>query len=121
MKSNADYSRKLVHSAVEGACLGEEAFLQGQPLPTFVTMSARCALRPAAVGALIGVASSVSGRKRHPCKVLAYGFIGGFIGFALGLAWQSRELVENVSLAAWKKIGNARDEHWFEKNPIDYA
>lgn len=121
MKSNADYSRKLVHSAVEGACAGEAAFLHGQPLPTFVTMSARCALRPAAVGALIGVIGGVSGSRRHPCKMLGYGFLGGALGFALGLSWQSRELIENVASNAWKSVGKIRDEHWFEKNPIDYA
>jgi hypothetical protein len=121
MKSNADYSRKLVHSAVEGACSGEEAFLHGQPLPEFAAMSTRCALRPAALGALIGIVGSVSGRKRHPARMLAYGFLGGAIGFAAGFVWQSRELVENVALTAWNRIGNVRDEHWFEKNPIDYA
>jgi hypothetical protein len=121
MKSNTDYSRKLVHSAVEGAHSGEEAFLHGQPLESFLAISARTALRPAAVGVLIGVLSAASGRRRHPARALAYGSLAGAIGFGAGLAWQSRHLVESVAMSAWKRIGKVRDEHWFEKNPIDYA
>ena len=121
MKSNADYSRKLVNSAVEGACSGEESFLHGEPLSEFAAMSTRCALRPAAVGALIGLVGSACAGRRHPGKMLAYGFVGGVIGFAAGFAWQTRELVENVAVTAWNRIDKVRDEHWFEKNPIDYA
>lgn len=121
MKSNQNYSRRLVHSAVEGAHFGGEAFLHGQPLESFLAVSARAALRPAAIGGLIGVLSGVSARRRHPIKALACGLLGGVSGFAASLAWQSRPLVESVAISAWKKIGKVRDEHWFEKNPIDYA
>ena len=121
IESNTDYSRKLVHSAVEGAHSGEEAFLHGQPLESFFAISARTALRPAAMGMLIGVLSGVLGRRRHPARALACGLLGGAIGFGAGLAWQSRHLVESVAVSAWKRIGKVRDEHWFEKNPIDYA
>ena len=119
-KSNIDYTQKLVHSAVQGAHSGEEAFLQGEPLAQFLGSSVRVALRPAAIGAFLGILSGCSER-RHPSKAVAYGFLGGAIGFSIGLAWESRRLAESVATSAWEKIGKVRDEHWFEKNPIDYA
>lgn len=119
-KVDMDYTRKLVHSAMEGAQNGEEEFLHGEPLDQFFGYSVRNALRPAAVGALMGIAGSCRDR-RHPAKTLAYGFLGGAMGFAVGLAWESRRLVISIADCAWKKVDKARDEHWFEKNPIDYA
>ena len=121
MKSNADYSRKLVHSAIEGAHSGEEAFLHGQPLESFLAISARSALRPAALGALVGLVAGVTARQRHPARAFAYSFLGGAVGFSAGLAWQARHLVESVATSARKTVGKVRDERWFEKNPIDYA
>ena len=49
-KSNIEYTRKLVHSAMEGVQGGEEDFLHGEPLNEFVGSSIRSALRPAAIG-----------------------------------------------------------------------
>jgi len=47
--------------------------------------------------------------------------LGGAIGFALGVAWQSRRLAASMTSAALGGMGKVRDEHWLEKNPIDYA
>jgi hypothetical protein len=60
-------------------------------------------------------------RHRSTCKALAYGVFGGAIGFGAGIAWKSRRLGESMVSSAWKNIGRVRDEHWLEKNPIDYA
>ena len=43
------------------------------------------------------------------------------IGFGAGLAWQSRDLGRCIFCDAVKSINKTRDDHWFEKNPIDYA
>lgn len=121
LKSNADYSRKLVHSAVEGAHSGEGEFLQGEALAPFLTESARNALRPALIGAFVGALSAYSGNRRKPTKTVALGLLGCAIGFGAAFAWESRRLGTSVARAAWKRISNARDEHWLEENPIDYA
>jgi len=118
-KSNVSYSQKLVHSAAEGAQLGEENFLHGSRLTPFLSVAAREAISPAAIGAFIGLLSCLS-QNRHR-RAFAYGVIGGAIGFGAALAWESRPLTASVVNAAWKEIGKARDQHWFEKNPIDYA
>ena len=117
-----EYGRKLFHSALEGARSGEEAFLHGKPLHLFVDQSAEHALPPAALAACLGAFGGYWGsRHRSPRKALACAAMVGAIGFVLGLAWESRHLTASVVSGAWRKIGRTRDEHWLEKNPIDYA
>ena len=117
-----EYGRKLFHSALEGARSGEEAFLHGKPLHHFVDQSAEHALPPAALAACIGAVGGYLGsRHRSPRKALACAAVVGAIGFVLGLVWESRYLTASVVSAAWRKVGKTRDEHWLEKNPIDYA
>jgi hypothetical protein len=121
LKSNANYSRKLVHSAAEGAHLGEEAFLHGERLGPFLRVVAHDAVRPAAVGALVGFVSSLVEGRRHPVRTLAFGLMGGAIGFGASLAWKSRPLTISIVNGARKELEKVRDQHWFEQNPIDYA
>jgi hypothetical protein len=37
------------------------------------------------------------------------------------VVWESRLLAASVAGGALSRIDKVRDEHWFEKNPIDYA
>jgi hypothetical protein len=120
-KSNTDYTRKLVNSAVEGAHSGEGEFLHGEPLTLFLNESARHALGPAVIGAFLGALSACSGEQRKTAKTIGLGLLGCAIGFGAAFTWQSRRLGSSVARAAWKRIGDARDAHWLEENPIDYA
>lgn len=121
-KSNADYGEKLVNSGIEGARSGGEAFLNGESLTPFLSESVRSALRPAALGACLGVLSSYPGsRQKSLGKVLAFGLLGGAIGFGAGVVWESRRLVASAANGAVRNIGKVRDEHWLAKHPIDYA
>ena len=121
-KSSADYSRKLVDSAVEGARTGEDKFLKEEALAPYLGESARRALTPAVVGACLGVLGGYLGNgRRSTSKALADGLLGGAIGFSAGMLWENRELTASVVSSAWENIGKTRDEHWFENNPIDYA
>jgi hypothetical protein len=52
---------------------------------------------------------------------LAFGLLGGAIGFGAGVAWESRRLTASVAGSALRNIGRVRDEHWLTKHPIDYA
>ena len=119
-KSNIEYTRKLVHSAVEGMQGGEEDFLHGEPLNEFVGSSIRSALRPAAIGTLLGILGGCSDRRRLT-KALRYGILGGTLGFGVGFLWESRRMLMSIGNGARKKVDQVRDEHWLEKNPIDYA
>lgn len=121
LKSNTDYSRKLVNSAVEGVHAGEGEFLHGEPLAPFLNESARNAMGPALLGALLGALSTYSGNQRRPSKTIAFGLFGCVTGFGAAFAWESRRLGASIVRAACKKIGDTRDAHWLEENPIDYA
>jgi hypothetical protein len=60
-------------------------------------------------------------RQKSAAKALAFGMVGGAIGFGLGVASVNRGLGASVVSGAWKRIGRVRDERWLEQNPIDYA
>jgi len=121
-KSSADYGRRLLDSGIEGARSGEEAFLDGKSLTPFLGESVRNALKPAALGAFIGVLGSYAGyRQKSITRALTYGLLGGAIGLGAGLAWEGRRLTVSVAGGALKNIGRVRDERWLTKHPIDYA
>jgi hypothetical protein len=54
-------------------------------------------------------------------RALVSALLGGAVGFGASLIWENRDLTARVATGAWKNVSKARDEHWFEKNPIDYA
>ena len=120
-KSSVDYGHRLVSSAIEGAREGEEEYLQEESFTPHLGESARQALLPALIGAYLGAFGGSLARERSTSKTVALGLLGGAVGFGAGLAWQNREIGANVASSAWKRIQQTRDEHWFEKNPIDYA
>jgi hypothetical protein len=120
--SNADYGRRLLDSGIEGARSGQEAFLDGKSLTPFLGESVRSALRPAALGACIGVLSGYPAcRQKSITRALTYGLLGGALGLCAGLVWESRRLTASVAGSALKNIGRVRDERWLAKHPIDYA
>jgi hypothetical protein len=121
-KSSVDYGQRLVNSALEGVREGEEEFLREESLSPRLTESARHALMPALIGAYLGAfGSSLAQGRRSTSRAVAFGLLGGAIGFGAALAWENREIGSTVASSAWKRIRQTRDEHWFEKNPIDYA
>lgn len=122
LNTSLDYGSKLLHSGLEGARSAEEAFLDGRSLAPFLNESAWRALRPAALGACLGLLGSYPGNRRMSAgRALVYGAVGAALGFGVGVAWQSRRLTASMAGGAAKEIGKTRDEHWLEKHPIDYA
>jgi hypothetical protein len=121
-KSEVEYGRKVFSSGLAGARTGGEAFLKGRPLTPFLSKAVRNASTPAAVGAVLGVLSSYPGnRQRFANRAFTFGVLGWAVGLSLSIAWQSRGLTASVASGALRNIGRARDEHWLERNPIDYA
>lgn len=121
-KANADYGRRLINSGLEGARSGREAFLQGGAFAPFLGHSVRGALKPAVFGVCLGMLGTRScDHHRSARRAAACGLLGGAIGFGLGIAWQNRRFTASVLSAAFRRMEKVRDEHWLEKNPIDYA
>jgi hypothetical protein len=121
LKSEVKYGRNVLHAGLEGSRSGREAFLNGKPLTPYLNKSVCKALIPAAIGTCIGVLGGVTQRKRSVGRVVAAASLGGAIGFAVGIAWQSRGLTQSAVRGAAQQIGRVRDEHWFERNPNAYA
>jgi hypothetical protein len=121
-RSEFEYGRRVLNSGLEGARSGREAFLNGRSLTPFLGEAARNALKPAGVGACLGLLSGYRGNGHNSItRILGFGLLGSVIGFASGVAWGSRDLTASVATNALKNIGRASDEHWLEKHPIDYA
>ena len=121
VESEVKYGRKVLDAGLEGTRSGRKAFLEGKPLTPYLNDSVRKALIPAAVGTCIGATGAAAGQRKSVGRILAFGLLGGAIGFGLGMIWESRGLTASALLGAFKKIGKVRDEHWFERHPIDYA
>jgi hypothetical protein len=121
-RSNVDYGRKLVDSALEGARTGEGEFLKQESLASFLSDSARQSLAPAAIGACLGgLGGYMATGRRSRTRTLLCALLGGVVGFGAGVIWESRQLTATVASNSWKRVGKTRDEHWLEQNPIDYA
>ncbi|MFZ0802536.1 MAG: hypothetical protein WBQ09_12920 [Terriglobales bacterium] len=121
-KSSADYGRDILHSGIEGARSGREAFLQGESITPLLGESVRGALRPAVLGACIGVLGSYPGyREKSFGRALAFGLLGGVLGLGAGVMWESRHLTASAAGSALRNIGRVRDQHWLSRHPIDYA
>ena len=121
IESEVKYGRKVLDAGLEGTRSAREAFLKGKPLTPYLNDSVRKAVIPAAIGTCVGALGSAAGRNRSAGRVLAFGLLGAAIGFGLGFAWESRRLTFSALANAFKKIDKVRDDHWFERHPIDYA
>lgn len=121
LHSSAEYGKKLVDSGLEGARSGQEAFAEEEPVAPFLGRSAQKALMPAAIGVCLGVVVTCPKNRKSAGMAFAAALIGGAVGFGAGFAWESRRLTKSAASGALKNIGKVRDEHWLEKNPIDYA
>ncbi len=117
-----EYGRKVLTSGLAGARSGRKAFLNGKPLTPYLEQIVRDASVPAAAGAFVGMLGGLSGGHHNSAKrALVFGCLGWAIGLGMGIAWQTRGLTACAANTALKNIGRARDEHWLETHPIDYA
>jgi hypothetical protein len=121
VRSGLHYGRALVNSGLSGLRHGRDSHLDGQPLSGALTESARGALGLAAIGTCAALIGSCFSRRERRAKAVGYGVAGTVIGLIVGLAWKTRELTASMGRSALKEIGTARDEHWLQTHPIDYA
>lgn len=121
-KAYLRYGRSLATSGAAGVRTGRDAYLNGKPLGEVLTQKAKASLGLAAIGACAGVLQClVSNRGRRLPKSVVLGSVGSAIGFVAGFAWKTRDLTASMVHGAAKNMDSARDEHWLERHPIDYA
>jgi len=121
VKNGLHYGRTLVHSGLAGLRNGRDFHLHGQPLSGVLSESARGALGLAVIGTCAALIGSCFSRRERKTRAVGYGVAGSLIGLLVGLAWTTRELTASMGRSALKEIGTARDEHWLQTHPIDYA
>ena len=121
-RSEVEYGRKVLNSGLEGARSARKAFFEGRPFSPSLDKSVRNALKPAAIGASIGMLGGCPGNQhRSIARVLAFGLLGGAIGLGAGIVWQNRRLAASVARGVFRNMDRVCNEHWLEKHPIDYA
>ena len=117
-----EYGKTLVDSGAKGMRSGAQSYLNGRPLSTELSASARTSLPFAAIGLGTGLLQLIGGGRRHRvAKTIAAVVAGASIGFLVGLSWKTRELAGSMAHDALKKVGETRDAHWLERHPITYA
>jgi hypothetical protein len=76
----------------------------------------------AAVGAALGVLPALLVRRRpRVSSVIALGALCSAAGFCLGFSWKTRKVTSSLAHSTMREVRRAKDEHWLELNPIDYA
>ena len=123
IETTVDYGRSLISSGLEGARSARNKTLAGAPVTSALINSVRDSWMPAVIGAYVGALGASLGHRRrtHYGTVMGASLLGAAIGFSTGMAWGTRRLTGDIARGAKKNIDTARDAHWLEKNPIDYA
>ncbi len=123
MKSEVEYGRDLADSGWQGARTACDSMLNGEPVGSILSRSARASWAPTVLGAGVGALCALlaQGRKPKPTPVVAMGVVGGFVGFSAGLAWGTRRISSQIARGAMRNIGSTRDSHWLGKHPISFG
>ena len=118
--STIAYGRQLVGSGIEGASTALRDAMRDDSANAVLERAVRLSWRLGVAAA--GVAFAVSAlRKRSPGAALLHGLAGGAIAFGAGMVWSSQGLTAAAARGAVARVNAARDAHWLEHNPIDYA
>lgn len=122
MTSTLRYGKQLIDAGVSGIRAGQDAARGQEPLSSVAADAARGSLALAAIGAGIGLLQScLTSKPNRLSNALAFGFAGSALGFTAGFAWNTRRVTTSVANSTKRELRKARDAHWLELNPIDYA
>jgi len=117
LRSDLTYSRQLVRAGLDGIAAARQE-LDGPFTPRLQI----AAWAPAAVGATIGaLGTRWIGKDNRASGVAIGGLVGSVCGLGAALAWASRDIAGPAVRKIFRRINTARDAHWLELNPIDYA
>ncbi len=115
------YGRKLVSAGISGVRAGHQEF-DPQRASALVAHSAEESLKLALLGACLGALPAlVIPRRSRISNSILFGALGGVLGFCAGFSWKTRALTSSLAHSAAHEMGRAKDEHWLQTNPIDYA
>jgi len=111
-----EYSRTLLEAGMTGL---RNAQSNNSSFNPDIASAARGALKIAAIGA--GVALLRPNLSEHRNRRMRTAMCCAVLGFCAGFAWRTRRLTGTIVDSASKEISKARDQHWLQLNPVDYA
>ena len=118
LRSDLTYFKQLVGAGLDGI-VAARLEMNG---PLFTPPLQTVAWTPAAVGATIGaLGARLIGKEKRASGVAIGSLVGSICGFGAALAWASRDFTGPAARKALRHVNTARDAHWLELNPIDYA
>jgi hypothetical protein len=77
--------------------------------------------KPVAIGATVGALGTRLTGSRKAGSIAVGGLVGCVVGFGAVLAWTSRRFTSHAARTSLRLVNAARDSHWLEAHPIDYA
>jgi hypothetical protein len=120
-KSELACGKEVPNSGLQ-AGFGQPESLEGRESNGFRSDSLRTAVPPAAVGLCVGLLGGCQLTKRNSlARALAFGLLGGAIGFGASVAWENRRFASNAVQRASRNVIRIRDERWMKKHSIAYA
>ena len=115
-EGNLSYLKELASAGFNGAASARRES-KDRPSPAWLVVST-----PTAMGALLGAFRSHRfGKRKSPSAIAIGGLVGGLVGCGAGLAWASRGYIGLAARGAARSVQAARDAHWLQANPINYA
>lgn len=115
------YGRKLINAGINGFRNGHEE-LGPRSISNAAVAAVPESIALAAVGAALGVLPALLVRRRpRVSTMVALGALCSAAGFCLGFSWKTRKVTSRLAQSALQEVRKAKDEHWLELNPIDYA
>jgi len=115
-EGNLSYMKELASAGLNGAASARPKSNDRSYTPWLVVST------PTAMGALLGAFRSHRfGKRKSPSAIAIGGLVGGLVGCGAGLAWASRGFIGPAARGAARSVQAARDAHWLQTNPIDYA
>jgi hypothetical protein len=124
LQSEMEYGRNLADSGWQGARAAWDSAKQTEEIEQVLSRSVRAAWAPTLIGAGVGAFCALLLQRRKstgPVVALSLGVAGGLLGFAAGVAWETREISSEVARGALRQMSTTRDEHWLEKHPINFG
>jgi len=111
-----------MNAGITGIRSGQDFARGEQSLSKIAADAARDSLGLALIGACVGLLQSqFADRRNRPVKAFALGALGSVLGFCVGFGWKTRKVTSSVAHSTARELRRARDEHWLDLNPIDYA
>lgn len=122
VKENLEYGKELVESGLEGASEARRAVLAAEETANILSVAAEKSWQAASFGVLVGAVVGALVDDRKPVRgVIAGGILGALMDYGGSFAWQTRPLTLAMARQAGRRIGNTRDRHWLDRNPINYG